>query len=329
MKKSCIQTTMLLASILIVSGCQMQAKSISKCGMWVDVYRGEPAAYNDMLEDLAGVDVVYLGERHTLMRHHEIQYKVVSELIKMGYEIVLGLEQIEAFQQPIVDKYNQGQIDYEQLAEEINWADRWSNYLDYREIVEIVHDNGGTIAALNARKETVRKVAMMGLNRLAAGDRAELADEIDVSNEQYRQLMNRTMMVMSHVKDNPKMLENMFTAQVCRDETMAENMFKAIRDCKKDKVKGVVLCGSGHVNYRNGIPDRLKRRMPEVKDRVIVLSSSGDVTLSKKMKAMSREVTISHQNLKALQNPIADYLHVVNLSGELDIYSGAENKESE
>ena len=70
-------------------------------------------------------------------------------------------------------------------------------------------------------------------------------------------------------------------------------MFKALSSYNGDRVKGVVLCGSGHVNYRNGIPDRLKRRMPQIDDRVVVMSGSGDIELSPKMRKMSREVVIN------------------------------------
>ena len=67
MKKSYIQIIALLVLVTIFSGCQIQDKSKMKCGIWVDAYRGEPIAYDHMLNDIAGVDVVYLGERHTIL----------------------------------------------------------------------------------------------------------------------------------------------------------------------------------------------------------------------------------------------------------------------
>ncbi len=291
-----------------------------RCGFWVDAYKGEPVSYNELISDLSQVDVVYLGERHTLKRHHDIQHKIINDLISRNKNIVLGLEQLEASQQPIVEQYNRGEITYDELAEKINWSDRWDNYLDYRDIVETVHNTGSTIVALNARREIVRKVARKGLKSLSEEERKQLPAEIDTTDEQYRQFMNHTMMVMAHVKDSTEMLDRMFTAQVCRDEAMAENLFKAINSSDQQDAVAVVLCGSGHVSHGSGIPNRLKRRNPQIKERIVILSSSGDVELSEKTKAMSREITITHQQLRGFDRPVADYLHIVNLNGHLNTY---------
>ncbi len=306
--------------IICLAGCQMTERTSKRCGFWVDAYRGEPVTYNEMMDDLLQVEVVYLGERHTFLRHHEIQHQIVTDLIANGRHIILGLEQIEDYQQPIVEQYNRGEITYEELARQISWSERWDNYLDYRSIVKTVHDAGGIITALNARREIVRKVARKGLENLSEEERKQLPAEIDTTDEQYRQYMNHTMMVMAHVKGAPEMLNRMFTAQVCRDEAMAENLFQAISVSDQQDITAVVICGSGHVRHRSGIPNRLKRRLTQIKDRVIVLSGSGDVVLSDKMKKMSRKIIIPHQKLRELDTPIADYLHVVNLRGELEIY---------
>ncbi len=305
---------------MCLTGCQVAEKTTLRYGFWVDAYRAEPVAYQDMLDDLTQVDVVYLGERHTLMRHHDIQHRIVSDLIGREKSIILGLEQLEAFQQPAIDRYNRGEITFEQLAEETDWLSRWNNYLDYRKIVEGVHDAGGTIVGLNARQEIVRQVARKGLEQLTDDERSQLPQYIDTEDGPYRQHMKDTMMVMAHVKNAPAMLDRMFVAQVCRDETMADNLCRALDMPMTQDTVAVVLCGSGHVRHGSGIPSCLKRRVSGIEDRIIVLSGSGDVTLSKRMKAMSRDVTITHQQLKRFDTPAADYLHVVNLKGHLDTY---------
>lgn len=292
----------------------------NRYGFWIDAYKGEPVAYDELISDLAQVDVVYLGERHTLKRHHDIQHKIVSEIISKNKNIILGLEQLEAFQQPIIDRYNRQEITFDQLAEQADWASRWSNYLDYREIVETVHNAGGIVVGLNARQEIVRKVARKGLDSLTKQERNELPEKIDTSNSSYRQHMNDTMMVMAHVKNNPAMLDRMFTAQLCRDEMMAKILYEAITSSDKENVVAVVLCGSGHVSYGAGIPSRLRCHSSELNDRIVVLSDSGDVVLSGKMRAMSRDVKITHKQLKCFDTPVADYLHVVNLKGCLEKY---------
>ncbi len=108
---------MLMAFFLLVgTSAPAFAESDGRCSMWIDLYRGEPIGYAEMLQDLADVRVVYLGERHTLERHHQIQAKILGDLADRGVPLVVGLEQMEANRQPELDRFNRREIDFEQLA---------------------------------------------------------------------------------------------------------------------------------------------------------------------------------------------------------------------
>jgi uncharacterized iron-regulated protein len=315
-----IAVILTLVLIGLPLGCDSIRCAEKRCGFWVDVYRGEPVAYEDILCDISKADVIYLGERHSIERHHEIQCRIVRDLAGTDKDIILGLEQLEACRQPEIDRYNRGEITFDELAELTDWDSRWNNYEDYRPIIEAAHNAGGVIVGLNARKEIVRQVALKGLVNLPGEQRSELPDEIDMDDPVYKEHLANVMMVMAHVKDTPEMLDKMFTAQVCRDEMMAESLSLAVNSVGDSNSIAVVLCGSGHVCYGAGIPSRLKRRLPGINDRIFVLSGSGDVVLSEKMRAMSRDITISHQQLKCFERPVADYLHVVNLNGRVEFY---------
>jgi len=281
-----------------------------RCAFWIDVCRGEPLTYEDVLDDLAESRVVYLGERHTLERHHAIQERIVTDLARRGVPLVLGLEQMEAFNQAALDRYHQGEIDFDELAEQTEWGKRWSNYEQYRPIVEAARQAGAPILALNARKETVRKVARQGIDGLDPQIRSELPDEINLDDPLYEQHLNRVMMV--HAMVTPEMVRGRFEAQVTRDETMADRLCAFLESEQGRDRTAVVLCGAGHVSHGLGIPDRVRRRIPGIRDRIIVLSGSGDVELSPRMKAMARDITITHEQLRELDRPIADYLHAVS-----------------
>ena len=56
-------------------------------GIWIDVYQGEPLRYEKLLEDLATAAVVYLGEFHTVQRHHAIQTQVLTDLARRGVSL--------------------------------------------------------------------------------------------------------------------------------------------------------------------------------------------------------------------------------------------------
>ena len=71
----------------------------------------------------------------------------------------------------------------------------------------------------------------------------------------------------------------------------------------------LVLCGTGHVAYGLGTAARVRRRLPQMKDRIILLSESGDLVLSPQERAVARTITITHEQLRQIDRPIADYLY--------------------
>ncbi len=283
---------------------------------WLDVVSGEPLRYANVVDDLAGVRVIYLGESHRLERHHDIQAQIVADLANRGVPLVLGIEQLESFQQPVLDKYNRGEIDFDELAEATEWDRRWSNYRQYRPVLEAARKAGAPVLALNARSETIRQVARGGgIAKLDPEIRKELPDDVQTDDPLYEKLLNIYMMV--HISTTPERLRPMVEAQIARDEMMASVLCTFLKSEEGQKRTAVVLCGAGHVEYGLGTPGRVRRRMPGVKDRIVLLSQSGDVELTPEEQAMAREIHVSHEQLRALNRTVADYLHVTSLKPEL------------
>jgi len=299
--------------LILAAACSAPAaEADSRASMWVDLYRGEPIAYDAILADLAGARVVYLGERHTLKRHHELQARIITDLGKAGVPLVLGLEQMEAPQQPALDKYWKGKIDFDQLAQKTGWATRWRSYNQYRPVLEAARKAGAPILALNARQETIRAVARSGgIDKLDPELRQELPDKIETNDPTYVMLLNIYMKV--HKAATPERMRPMFEAQMSRDEMMASVLCEFLKSKPGKGRTAIVVCGAGHVNYGLGTAARVRRRMPGVKDRILLFSESGDVVLAPAMKAASRSITVTHQDLRAIDQPIADYLHVKDL----------------
>ena len=119
---------------------------------------------------------------------------------------------------------------------------------------------------------------------------------------------------MVHMSATPETLRPIREAQICRDEMMASVLCSFLQSEKGQNRRAVVLCGAGHVSYGLGMVSRVRRRLPGIKDRVIVLSQSGDLELSPEEEAMARDIEITHEQLRAVNQPVADYLHVRSLA---------------
>jgi uncharacterized iron-regulated protein len=300
-----------VTTVLLTTGC---APTAHRCALWVDVYTGEPIDQADMLDELAEADVIYLGERHTVDRHHELQHAVVAGLIERNVELVLGLEMLWHTHQDALDRYNAGELTFDELAAEVNWEKVWNNYEDYRPIVEAAHAAGMPVIGLNAPGPAVKGVFRQGLAGLDPALRAQLPDVFHLEDPVYEQHLNQVMMTHAHVTE--EMVRRMFEAQVARDETMANRLARYLQSPAGAGRTAVVLCGAGHCAHGLGTPYRVKQRLPDARQRIIVMSESGDVELSPAMRKMARDIEISHEERQILTAPIANYLHVVQMNKE-------------
>jgi uncharacterized iron-regulated protein len=291
------------------------APAAHRCGFWIDLASGEPVAEEELLSDLASVRVVYLGERHTVLRHHELEAWIVTELAKRRVRLVLALEPMEAVHQPALDRYAKKAISFEALAEATQWSTRWRGYQQYKPVLEAARQAGSAILALNARTETIRQVVRSGgVDRLDAAARRELPAEMQLSDPPYEKLLNLQMMV--HMSASPQRVRPMVEAQIARDEAMASVLAAYLGSSEGRGRTAVVVCGAGHVGYGLGTAARVRRRIPAIKERIVLFSESGDVELSPQERAVARPISVSHEQLRELGRPIADYLHAVSLKAD-------------
>jgi uncharacterized iron-regulated protein len=281
--------------------------------VWIDVYTGVPLPYEAVLQDLAAADVIYLGERHTVERHHAIQAAILTDLAHQAIPLALGLEQIESWQQPSLDRYNRGEIDWKQLAEATDWTRRWSNYRQYEPVLAAARQARAPVVALNARAETIRQVARSGgIAHVPPTARQELPGAMLLPDPVYEKLLSLQLMV--HASAAPERLRPMIEAQIARDEAMAQTLATFAKSESGKNRKLLVLCGAGHVAHGQGIPTRVQRRLPGIRDRIVLLSESGEVQLSPEELAQARPIEITHEQLREIKQPVADYLCVKPLA---------------
>lgn len=300
-----------LASVLTTAS----AFAAQPAEFWLDLVSGEEASHDEVFADLAAVDVIYVGELHTVDRHHAVQLGVLQELATRKIAATLCMEQLLARDQPTLDRFNTGELTFDQLATELNWAKQWRNFADYRGLCEFAQQNKFPVRGLNAPPDLIRTVSRGGgLAKLPADQRALLPADIDVDDPLYEKLLNLQLAV--HMAMDPTKLRSVFEAQVARDETMAANITAArglLAAAGKPRV-AVVVIGSGHVRYGLGTPQRVTRRLPGTKDRIILSTESGQLKLSAAEQAAARDITITHADLRAIGRPPGDYLRVLPLA---------------
>ncbi len=137
---------------------------------------------------LAKARAVCIGEEHPNPHHHWAQLHSVREISKrIGKDkLGLGLEMIQRpFQGPL-DDYVAKKIDADTLQSRVGWAERWGyEWSYYAPTFDAAIAAGGTIIALNAPKELVKKIVRQGLESLTADEKAQVP-ELNLDDKNHR-----------------------------------------------------------------------------------------------------------------------------------------------
>jgi uncharacterized iron-regulated protein len=213
-----------------------------------------------LVTKLADRRVVFVGETHDRYDHHLNQLQIIQGLHRQDPNLAIGLE---FFQQPFqqyLDDYVAGRIDERAFLVGTEYFERWRfDYRLYRPIIRFARSEGIPLVALNVPRELTRKVAEKGLDALQdEADRAMVPAQMDRGDEHYRQRIRQVF--DSHPNTAERNFEHFLDAQLLWDEGMADRAARHLEEHPGQRM--VVLAGSGHLVYGQGIPKRLQRRQP-------------------------------------------------------------------
>jgi uncharacterized iron-regulated protein len=275
----------------------------------IDVLMGEPVEMETMLDDLADVKIIYLGEVHTIARHHKLQTDLLDRLKGRGLKLALGMEMFSTQHQAVLDRWLSGKQSINDLIRELG-KEHWTNLKDYESVLTTARDLGIHVVGLNAPDDLVRKIAREGLDGLSAKEKASLPEDLEQIDPLNDRLLRLRLRV--HKAFEAKSLDNIVLAQALRDATMARAVVEFLNSPKGKDTVMVVVAGSGHINYGLGIPERVKRRL-DLPFRIILASESGELVLSEQEMRQMAPTHLTHKDLEFIQKPVADYLHVIPL----------------
>ncbi|MFD2110332.1 ChaN family lipoprotein [Thiorhodococcus fuscus] len=208
---------------------------------------------------LADRRLVFVGERHDRYADHLNQLAIIQGLVARGKRLAIGME---CFQQPFqgaLDDYVAGRIDEVELLRRTQYFDRWRfDYRLYRPILRYARAHKIPLIALNLPAELTGKVGALGIDGLDAADRTSIPAEIDRGDPAYRDRLRAVF--DQHPGAEHRNFEHFLVVQLLWDEGMAERAAKYLK-AHPDRTL-VVLAGAGHLEYGQGIPQRLLRRVP-------------------------------------------------------------------
>jgi uncharacterized iron-regulated protein len=212
---------------------------------------------SDVINDISGRKIIYIGEFHDVFAHHAVQLDIIRGLYRMNKDIAIGMEMFQRPFQKTLDDYIEERIDEKEFLKKTEYFKRWRfDYNLYKPILDFAKSNMIPLLALNMEREIIEKVSKDGIDSLSRGDRKSIPSEMDFSDLKYRERVRWAFKM--HKDWEEKNFDHFFQSQVLWDETMAQSADVFLKDNKDRQM--IVIAGQGHLEYGSGIPKRTYRR---------------------------------------------------------------------
>jgi uncharacterized iron-regulated protein len=236
-----------------------------KVGSILHVPTGVELSKAQLSDLLADHRIVYVGESHTNLAHHQVQLEILKAIeARYPGRVALGMEMFNRSAQPVLDRWISGEMDDRSFLKE--WYANWTaEYEYYKAILEFARHKKIPVIALNATDEQVRAVSEMGLEGLSEEVRKQVPD-LDPNDPYHRRALEAAFQGHTHPgsrgKPDPKAFERFYQTMLLWDETMAQSVVQYLASPAGQGRVMVIMAGGFHIGYGFGIPRRVFRRLP-------------------------------------------------------------------
>jgi uncharacterized iron-regulated protein len=238
-------------------------------GQIISAATGEAVTFEEMIADLTGSRIVYVGESHTNTFHHDIQLDILKALFRSHADLAVGMEMFAVTYQTVLDQWSEGQLSQEAFIEKTHWYANWRyGFGLYQTILTFIKDNRIPLIGLNIPFHIPPKIRIGGIGSLLGCDRQYLPGDIDTTNAAHRAHLENIF--DQHRFHGDANFEFFYQAQCTWEDTMASSVARHLGDRLM-----VVLVGNGHIIHRFGIPERAHKRT-KAPYRTVYLASAGE-----------------------------------------------------
>ena len=277
---------LLLVAVLLIFVNPLKAQLNENHYRIYAVAKGKEVTLQEIATDMKNHDVLFFGEEHNDSVTHFLQLEMLKVLHTLyGEQTVLSMEMFDRDVQTVMNEYLDNLIREKHFTKD---ARAWSNYRDYRPMVEFAKTNKLKVVCANAPTRYTNLAGRKGQSALASLPLATRAYYAPVpydtaSGGYYEKLMNLThgpapaAGTDTAVKAAPMPVMmmgnfNMILAQSLWDATMAYSIAEALK--KNKDIKVMQVNGRFHSDEGFGAVTQLRKYRPKV--RTLVISATSD-----------------------------------------------------
>lgn len=209
----------------------------------------------NIISEMASADVLFFGEEHNDSAGHYLENKIFRALAaQYPGQVALSLEMFETDNQTVLNEYLEGRIDESRLSKD---ARLWSNYRDYRPMIEFAKQNHIQVVAANPPRRYVNLVSRRGMRSLdsLSKEAKKFLPPLpyDTLTGRYRDKF------MDIMKGSPGAASaNIYYSQSLWDAGMGYSIYRFMKENKHKKVFHCV--GKFHVEEKLGTAAQLQLR---------------------------------------------------------------------
>lgn len=224
-----------------------------------DVKKQKIVSLDDIVTDLQNANVLFFGEEHNDSIGHYLEASLLQKIAaRYQNKVTLTMEMFHTDVQPVIDEYLSGNISEKNFIKE---ARAWSNYKDYKPMIEFAKANQLSVIGGNGAARYSNAVTKSGLVVLAqfpASSKQFFAPlPIDTATGRYNEKFIETL--GGHSMGPMKI----YQTQNFWDATMAWSIAKYLRSNKDKKVFQVN--GRFHSDEKLGTLAKLQGYAPKLK----------------------------------------------------------------
>ena len=239
--------------------------------------------FSAIMDEIANSRIIYVGETHTAYGDHLLQLQVLQAMYAKNTNVTVGMEMFPRSSQAALDDYINGTIRSERdFLKKSHYFSVWGfDYRLYRDIIGFCKKHKIRIIGLNLDKKTVSTVFATGnTDTLSPEQQQQMAQVRDLDVPGYRKRLRKIFSqhgFSPHGGNKSKKFRGFLQAQAIWDETMAESIADSLAANPGSQM--IVIAGAGHVYKDSAIPLRVERRMPHIRQSVLVSDNGRDTGL--------------------------------------------------
>lgn len=248
------------------------------------VQQGKEVSLMDVAAAMDNYDVLFFGEEHNDSVTHFLERSMLEALYgRYNNELALSMEMFERDVQPVMDEYLKGFIREKNFIKD---ARAWSNYRDYKPMVEFAKEKGLDVVCANAAgrySNLAGRKGQQALGQLPEASKAFFAPlPYDTAQgAYYRKLTGLADHGPAPIADSGKTKSppvmnmggfNLVMGQSLWDATMAYSIAQYRKHNKHKKIMQVN--GKFHSDEGFAAATQLKKYSP--KTRMIIISTASD-----------------------------------------------------